>query len=361
MEILIGREKQCDYVILDPRNRVSRRHAVLSRSGEHLYIQDMSTNGTYVNGKKILKFQKVRIKITDRVTLSTDYVLNLQEALRPHVVSNSQSSDERTVIFQNEKVTYNSGNKSVSFDPEKTSLSDLLDLDDTPFLSVGRAPSCDFSLNNDSVSRTHCEIRMITPLMIEILDVGSTNGTFADGKKLQPKTSYKFSSNVKILLGKGCALDLRKIFPELKIVKRAENAQQMGKAPQPGTPITSEEMNRFRELEDVWVEYQKRQQSAGQVAFKYGIGGAIAGVAAFALAPAALVAGLGALGTMAFTTGGSILGKYLGQMKSNEIRNDLTYEDLFLETYACPRCRESFQKRPWITIRECVKCKIKFK
>ena len=133
MEILIGREKQCDYVILDPRNRVSRRHAVLSRSGEHLYIQDMSTNGTYVNGKKILKFQKVRIKITDSVTLSTDYVLNLQEALRPHVVSNSQSSDERTVIFQNEKVTYNSGNKSVSFDPEKTSLSDLLDLDDTQF------------------------------------------------------------------------------------------------------------------------------------------------------------------------------------------------------------------------------------
>jgi ribosomal protein L37AE/L43A len=55
------------------------------------------------------------------------------------------------------------------------------------------------------------------------------------------------------------------------------------------------------------------------------------------------------------------LGRYLGAQKSKEIKTDLNYENMFLVTYACPRCSESFQKRPWVTIRDCNKCKIKFR
>jgi ATP adenylyltransferase/5',5'''-P-1,P-4-tetraphosphate phosphorylase II len=46
---------------------------------------------------------------------------------------------------------------------------------------------------------------------------------------------------------------------------------------------------------------------------------------------------------------------------SNEIRKDATFEDQFLQMYACPRCNESFQKKPWITIRDCFKCKTKYR
>ena len=59
--------------------------------------------------------------------------------------------------------------------------------------------------------------------------------------------------------------------------------------------------------------------------------------------------------------GGSLMARYISQQQTSKLRSDFTYEDMFLQIYACPRCKESFQKKPWITIRECLKCKIKFR
>ena len=84
-----------------------------------------------------------------------------------------------------------------------------------------------------------------------------------------------------------------------------------------------------------------------------GIGGALVG--------AVLGAVTGGIGGVLLSGGGGVLGKYLGQQKSSKIRQDLNYETAFLETYCCPRCKESFQKKPWITIRDCFKCKLKFR
>ena len=107
------------------------------------------------------------------------------------------------------------------------------------------------------------------------------------------------------------------------------------------------------ELEDVWKEYIDRQNKANNANIGYSIGGSILALA--------FTGFTGGVGTALLAGGGGILGRYLGQQASNKIRNDLTYEDAFLQTYACPRCKESFQKKPWITVRECLKCKIKFR
>jgi ribosomal protein L37AE/L43A len=69
----------------------------------------------------------------------------------------------------------------------------------------------------------------------------------------------------------------------------------------------------------------------------------------------------GGIGGAVVGGGLGLAGRYFGQQKSNEIRGDLTMEDMFLLTYACPRCKESFQKKPWVTIQDCFKCKLKFK
>jgi len=51
VEVVIGRQ-DADLVLRDPE--VSRRHAVLRRSGESVVIEDLdSTNGTFVKGERI--------------------------------------------------------------------------------------------------------------------------------------------------------------------------------------------------------------------------------------------------------------------------------------------------------------------
>jgi ribosomal protein L37AE/L43A len=115
---------------------------------------------------------------------------------------------------------------------------------------------------------------------------------------------------------------------------------------------TEEEMNCFNELELVWKEYNGRSLSVQNMGNSYLMGGmAIGSIASLALGPIGAVIGIGS----------SLLGRYIGQQKSNEIRKDATYEDQFLQIYACPRCNESFQKKPWVTIRDCFKCKTKYR
>ena len=170
-------------------------------------------------------------------------------------------------------------------------------------------------------------------------------------KKIIPNKRHQYTSSVQIKLGKTCALNLKDIFPDIQILQRknltAPPAANFGAA------ITKKESEMFFELEDIWKEYIDRQNKANNANIGYSIGGSILALA--------FTGFTGGVGTALLAGGGGILGRYLGQQASNKIRNDLTYEDAFLQTYACPRCKESFQKKPWITVRECLKCKIKFR
>ena len=49
---IVGRDESCGLKLTD--KRISRRHFEIRRSGDHIWIRDLgSTNGTYVNHKKI--------------------------------------------------------------------------------------------------------------------------------------------------------------------------------------------------------------------------------------------------------------------------------------------------------------------
>jgi type VI secretion system FHA domain protein len=45
----IGRNAACTWVLPDPTNRISARHATVSHNGRGFEITDTSTNGVYVN------------------------------------------------------------------------------------------------------------------------------------------------------------------------------------------------------------------------------------------------------------------------------------------------------------------------
>jgi len=362
-EYTFGRDTSCDYVILDPQKRVSRKHGCVYEHQGGYFIKDSgSSNGIYINNQKIPQNTPVKFKLSDLITLSKDYVLDVFEVMpinldRTLVMTSSKSSLSNP---KNNLVTLQTGGKKVNLDIEKTSISDVIELDNSPYITLGRGDENKIVLSQTFISRNHCKMRMITPQIIEIIDLGSSNGTFVDSQKLLPNKPYQFSSAAIIKLGSSLTLDLKKIFPNIQIVQRSIIQENIPKSNHQNaidnSPISKAEKRSFDELEFVWKEFVGRQNNANNAGMGYSIGGAVFGIAA-----AAITGLTGGVGGIILMSGGGLVGRYLGQQKTNEIKGDLTYEDMFLESYCCPRCKESFQKKPWITIRECFKCKIKFK
>ncbi|MFA0349481.1 FHA domain-containing protein [Vibrio sp. 10N.222.55.C6] len=65
----LGREAGCTVTLTDHNRFISGMHCLLSIYGDTYYISDVSTNGTLVNGNKILKNQPVSLCDGDRVSL----------------------------------------------------------------------------------------------------------------------------------------------------------------------------------------------------------------------------------------------------------------------------------------------------
>jgi pSer/pThr/pTyr-binding forkhead associated (FHA) protein/ribosomal protein L37AE/L43A len=359
---VVGRDSKCDYVILDPQNRVSRRHLEIKRSNEGYFIKDLSSlNGTYVNNVKIESNNNYLVKSTDKITLSKDYKLDLNSIFQDPDSTRilSHIDDSRNHLSGNNTV-FSDGQKTIVFDGNKTKLGDVLEMETAAYVTIGRNKDNSFVIEKNGISRYQCKMRLLTPLIFEIVDLGSTNGTFVDGIKLVPNKKYQYDSSALVKFGTDFLIDLKSVFPSIQIIKKNISQPAPKGVSQPSKdPITNAELKKFDELESIWKEYLNRQNQAGNSAMSYGIGGSVVGiVASLLLAP---VTGGGSIAGMVVSAGGGILGRYLGQQKSSEIRNDLTYEDAFLQVYSCPRCQESFQKKPWITIRECFKCKIRFR
>jgi ABC transport system ATP-binding/permease protein len=67
--------------------------------------------------------------------------------------------------------------------------------------TVGSAPDCDLVVNQPFVSGKHCRLSLHgTQYVLE--DLGSTNGTFVNGYRLEPKSPVRVSANDQVMLGR---------------------------------------------------------------------------------------------------------------------------------------------------------------
>lgn len=67
---VLGREPAVDIMIPDPK--VSRRHGILWVYNQHILFEDLnSTNGSYVNGKRVVKH---KLELLDRIRLGDTYL-----------------------------------------------------------------------------------------------------------------------------------------------------------------------------------------------------------------------------------------------------------------------------------------------
>src|SRR5438105_11790079 len=74
-EVTIGRVQGNDIIL--PKGNVSKRHSrIVLKDGKYIIVDLKSTNGTYVNGRKIMSPQV--IKASDKIYIG-DFILSIEE------------------------------------------------------------------------------------------------------------------------------------------------------------------------------------------------------------------------------------------------------------------------------------------
>lgn len=132
----VGSQDSCDIVVKDPF--VSGRHCRLSQFADSYEIEDLgSTNGTFIDGRRIAPRTPVAVTPEQRITLGPNSPLLWQNVASPPQSASRQSP--RTI-------------------------------------RIGRSPDCDVILDYPVVSREHARIIESSGQFI-LEDLRSTNGT----------------------------------------------------------------------------------------------------------------------------------------------------------------------------------------
>lgn len=76
-KIIVGRGNDCDIIIPDEKDNVSRHHLVLSFSffGK-VTVSDTSSNGTFINGTRMVKGASVPVTKNDEIRLGDTWKLD---------------------------------------------------------------------------------------------------------------------------------------------------------------------------------------------------------------------------------------------------------------------------------------------
>ena len=137
-EAVVGRDPSCDLVI--DRPMVSRRHVRLEDTRDGWVVEDQSSNGTYLDGARI-----------GRVAIGRGLVLRLGHPAEGPILAISPAS-------------------SGSDQPQGA-------------ISIGRDPENALVVDDLMASRHHAQLRPNTG-GLEIVDLGSQNGTFVNGVRV---------------------------------------------------------------------------------------------------------------------------------------------------------------------------------
>ena len=87
-EITVGRGNDCDIIVDDDSDIVSRRHALIRFSFTgNMEICDVSQNGTYVNGERLEKDVYHAIQRDDSVSLAKIWDLDLKSIKNPYHIT----------------------------------------------------------------------------------------------------------------------------------------------------------------------------------------------------------------------------------------------------------------------------------
>ena len=205
--LMVGSNSNCDVIVSN--KRVSRNHCqIISSNSENLKLIDLnSTNGTFLNGIKLKPGVPYNLNLKDQVQLA-----GVSGILISIGSENTQSRD-----LENQK--------------------NILELfKNKDLIIVGRDSSCDLRINDTRISRKHASIKKLSDDKFLIKDLGSLNGVYVNGSKINSTKTISKKDNIfisKYLLkidGKArdlsdelaiSAIGIEKIYPNQKKGKKA--------------------------------------------------------------------------------------------------------------------------------------------
>ena len=207
---MIGRDE--GLAVSLPFEEVSRQHARISWDGKSHWLEDLaSMNGTYVNGRRVLK-EREKLRHLSVVTLGarTDLVF----VTRPE----DTQAMRRTVI------------QHAFLVPETP--------DGVPYdipvgeFTVGRSAACYIESDSPEVSKVHARITRSSD-KLHVSDLGSANGTWVNGTRVSEATLSdgdllafgEESYRVSIALGEGTSTTLSDLTAEDVAASRTEKGE----------------------------------------------------------------------------------------------------------------------------------------
>ncbi|HET7469176.1 MAG TPA: FHA domain-containing protein [Gemmatimonadales bacterium] len=213
--LVFGREAGSDVVVSG--SEVSRRHAEIQATAEGYVLNDLSVNGTFVNGEKIGRqhllaradvirighdefrfYADVPSPAPSRARRSVPPVT----APQPPTGAGARLSD--TLMGMPQPLP---GPSVTPTQPQAAPLASLLVRSGAmkgrrlavkvPVVNIGRADFNDVVISDPSVSTSHAKLQRRDDIWM-LSDLGSTNGTFVEGERLSgevplgPGTTVKF-------------------------------------------------------------------------------------------------------------------------------------------------------------------------
>ncbi len=180
-ENLIGRDPSSDVLLSD--GTVSRRHARLLIEENRAYLEDLgSTNGTKLNGQALAPGERVPLPPQAELEFgSVVLTLELPEGFETAIAAEEVTPPLAYLV-----------NKE---DPNQR----------FPLYSralrIGRRPGNDIVVPDAYVSGQHATIEVVGD-EVRLTDLGSTNGTFIEGRRLVPNQPTPVPAGATITMGR---------------------------------------------------------------------------------------------------------------------------------------------------------------
>lgn len=209
-EYILGRQEDCD-IILNSENLISRKHLKISQSENQLwkieclselgglYLDGEMVDGVELDSSVVLSFHEYLFKFIDET---------VEEIKKEEKVKKNQPPMDLAVEKPPEEVDPDKSTKivplaqlsyclSISINEEPAQ---YVDLNEGTCWIAGREEECDIVLENNYLTKRHFEI-LKKKEQFTIKDLGSSNGTFLNGKKLQPQIPNNLKSEDIISIG----------------------------------------------------------------------------------------------------------------------------------------------------------------